>query len=80
MARNLTIKLDDETAQKMEKYSEVNWSEVARKAINNYIVDRDAQVRHEAALKAHDTRRIKKRVRHDAAIKAHVTRGTYQKE
>jgi len=37
MAKNLTIRIDDETAKKMEKYREVNWSEVARKAIKKYI-------------------------------------------
>ncbi len=40
MGKNVTIYLPDETAQKMEKLSEVNWSEICRKAINDYIETR----------------------------------------
>jgi predicted transcriptional regulator len=56
MTKNLTIRLDDETAKKMEKYREVNWSEVARKAINKYITGREAAVRYDSAVKSHETR------------------------
>lgn len=37
MAKNVTIYLSDEVATKMEKYHEVNWSEVCRKAVIDYI-------------------------------------------
>jgi predicted transcriptional regulator len=40
LGKNVTIYLPDETAQKMEKLSEVNWSEICRKAINDYIETR----------------------------------------
>jgi predicted transcriptional regulator len=56
MAKNLTIRLDEETAKKIEKYREVNWSEVARKAINKYIAGREATKRYSAAVRSHGTR------------------------
>ncbi len=36
----ITVNLTDELARKMEKYTEVNWSEVARKAFWDYIQER----------------------------------------
>jgi predicted transcriptional regulator len=56
MTKNLTIRIDDETAKKMEKYREVNWSEVARKAINKYITGREATKRYDTAVKSNVTR------------------------
>jgi len=40
MAKSLTIYIDDTTEQKMKIFGEVNWSEVCRQAINNYIDSR----------------------------------------
>jgi hypothetical protein len=37
MTRNITIRLDEKTKKEMGKYPEVNWSEVARKAIKEHI-------------------------------------------
>ena len=37
MPKNVTIYLSDEIAGKMEKYKEVNWSEICRKAVFDYI-------------------------------------------
>jgi len=37
MGKNVTIYLPDEVAQKMETLPEVNWSEICRKAITDYI-------------------------------------------
>lgn len=56
MTKNLTIRIDDETAKKMEKYREVNWSEVARKAINKYLTGREATKRYDTAVKSNETR------------------------
>jgi predicted transcriptional regulator len=56
MTKNLTVRIDDETAKKMEKYREVNWSEVARKAINKYITDKEATKRYDTTVKFHETR------------------------
>jgi len=56
MTKNLTIRIDDETAKKMEKYREVNWSEVARKAINKYITGREATERYDTAVKSNEAR------------------------
>ena len=56
MTKNLTVRIDDVTAKRMEKYREVNWSEVARKAINKYITDREATTRYDTAVKSHETR------------------------
>ena len=60
MVRNLTIRIDDETSKKMEKYSEVNWSQVSREAIKKYIDSREVLKRHDAAVKAHMTRNFQK--------------------
>jgi len=40
MGKNVTIYLPDEVAQKMDKLPEVNWSEICRKAITDYIESR----------------------------------------
>jgi hypothetical protein len=37
MPKNVTIYLSDEVAGKMEKYPEVNWSEICRKAVLDYV-------------------------------------------
>jgi hypothetical protein len=37
MPKNVTIYLSDEIAGKMEKYPEVNWSEICRKAVLDYV-------------------------------------------
>ncbi len=60
MVRNLTIRIDDETSKKMDKYSEVNWSQVAREAIKKYVASRESLKRHDAAVKAHMTRKYQK--------------------
>jgi len=39
--KNVTILIQDELAEKMRKFPEVNWSEVCRKAIDNYIKERE---------------------------------------
>ena len=40
MGKNVTIYLPDEVAQKMDQLPEVNWSEICRKAIIDYIETR----------------------------------------
>jgi len=40
MGKNVTIYLPDDVAEKMEKFPEVNWSEICRKAITDYIETR----------------------------------------
>ena len=40
MPKNVTIYLSDEIAGKMEKYPEVNWSEICRKAVLDYVETR----------------------------------------
>ncbi|MGC8896170.1 MAG: hypothetical protein ACP5LB_05325 [Candidatus Bathyarchaeia archaeon] len=40
MGKNVTIYLPDDVAEKMEKFPEVNWSEVCRQAIVDYIETR----------------------------------------
>ena len=37
MPKNVTIYLSDEIAGRMEKYQEVNWSEICRKAVLDYV-------------------------------------------
>lgn len=40
LPRNVTISITDELANEMKDYPEVNWSELCRQAIKNYIQDR----------------------------------------
>ncbi len=35
MSRNITLSISEDTFEKMKEFSEVKWSEVARKAIEN---------------------------------------------
>ena len=37
MGKNITIYVPDEVAEEMAKYPEVNWSQVCREAIINYL-------------------------------------------
>ena len=41
MAKNITILVNAELAEKMTEFSEVNWSSVCRKAIADYIRERE---------------------------------------
>jgi len=43
LTKNLTISITDELERRMEKMPEVNWSEICRQAIDNYIKDRKMQ-------------------------------------
>lgn len=40
MTKKTTVVLSDELEEKMKKYPEVNWSEVARNAIESYVTTR----------------------------------------
>jgi hypothetical protein len=40
MPKNVTIYIPEEIAEKMEKYQEVNWSEVCRRAVTDYMTTR----------------------------------------
>jgi len=37
MARNITLYITDELDEKMKHFGEVNWSEIARQGIINYM-------------------------------------------
>lgn len=40
MPRNITIYISDEMDERMKKVPEVNWSEVCRQGIGNYLEER----------------------------------------
>jgi len=42
MPKNITIYLPDKTAKEMKKYQEVNWSEICRSAILDYLKTRES--------------------------------------
>ena len=44
MVKNITLSVNDEIAEQMNEYPEVNWSEVARQAIITYISHRNHKV------------------------------------
>ena len=39
-AKNITLSVTADTAEKMGKFTEVNWSKIARDAIEKYVNDR----------------------------------------
>lgn len=41
MTRNITVSISDKLANEMIHFSEVNWSEICRRAIQNYIKSRN---------------------------------------
>ena len=46
MPRNISIYVPDALLLKMERYQEVNWSEIARTAIEDYVSDRERAYLH----------------------------------
>ena len=40
MVKNITVSVGDEIAEKMKEYPEVNWSEITRTAIIEYLKHR----------------------------------------
>lgn len=44
MGKNITIYVTDELLEKMNRFEEVNWSEIARKGIENYVDGRKKEV------------------------------------
>jgi hypothetical protein len=56
MPKNITIYLPDKTAKEMKKYHEVNWSEICRNAILDYLKTRES-VSPKAAAKFSDLKK-----------------------
>lgn len=44
MPRNISVYISDELDQKMKEFGEVNWSEIARQGIQDYIEGREVEV------------------------------------
>ena len=43
MPRNITVYISDELTDRMKKRTEVNWSEIARQGIENYLTGRETK-------------------------------------
>jgi len=70
MPRNISIYVPDALLKKMERYQEVNWSEIARTAIEDYVSDRERAYLHNyIPFEMGDVRDIQYRLR--AVIRRH---------
>lgn len=70
MPRNISIYVPDALLQKMGRYDEVNWSEIARTAIEDYVADRErAYLQHYIPFAMGDAGNVPYRLR--AVIRKH---------
>ena len=68
---NMTLSIPDELHRKMKKLSEIRWSEVARKAIEQRINDLDFmnKIVSKSKLTRKDVDELSKKIKRQAAIK-----------
>jgi hypothetical protein len=68
---NITLSIPDELHKKMKKFSELKWSEVARKAIEERINDLETieRIASKSKLTKKDAEEISKKIKRSAAIK-----------
>lgn len=66
---NMTLSIPKELHEKMKKYSEIRWSEVTRKAIENKVTDLESIDLFKDIQEADDNIKNKKYITHEAIIK-----------
>ena len=68
---NITLSLPDELHEKMKKLSEVRWSEVARRAIEQRVNDLEEmnRIASKSKLTQKDVDEISKKIKRSAAIR-----------
>jgi len=68
---NITLALPEDLHKKMRKFSEIRWSEIARKAIEQRINDLEAmeQIASKSKLTKKDAEEIAKKIKRSAAIR-----------
>ncbi len=68
---NMTLSIPDELHKKMKKFSELRWSEIARKAIEQRVNDLEAldKLASKSKITDKDVEEISKKIKRSAAIK-----------
>jgi hypothetical protein len=68
---NITLSVPEELHRKMKKFSELRWSEVARKAIESRILDLEAveKIAHKSKLTKKDVDEISKKIKRSASMR-----------
>lgn len=68
---NMTLSIPDELLRKMKAFSEVRWSEVARRAIQKRVEDLETmnKIASKSRLSEQDVQEISKRIKSSAAKK-----------
>lgn len=68
---NMTLSIPDELHKKMKKLSEIKWSEVARRAIEQRIDNLEVmnKIASKSRLTEKDVKEISKKIKRSAAIK-----------
>ena len=68
---NMTLAIPDELRKKMEKFSEIRWSEVARQAIEQRVNDLEVmnKIASKSKLTKKDVEEISKKIKRAAAIR-----------
>ncbi|MEK6926354.1 MAG: hypothetical protein AABW50_03690 [Nanoarchaeota archaeon] len=74
---NITLSVPDEIHKKMKKFSELKWSEVARKAIEQRINDLEAmeKIASKSKLTKEDIEEMAKKIKRSAAKRFNEYRG-----
>ncbi len=68
---NMTLAIPDELRKKMEKFSEIRWSEIARQAIEQRVNDLEVmnKIASKSKLTKKDVEEISKKIKRAAAIR-----------
>lgn len=71
MGKNITLSIPDELHEKMKKFSELRWSEIVRKAIEQRINDLEEinRIASKSKLTQKDVDEISKKIKRSAAIR-----------
>ena len=68
---NMTLAIPDELSRRMKKFSEIRWSEIARKAIEQRINDLDVmnKIASKSKLTKKDAEELSKKIKRAAAVR-----------
>ncbi len=73
----MTLSIPEELSKKMKRFSEIRWSEVARKALEQRINDLEIieKIASKSNLTERDVKEISKKIKRTAAIRFNEYRG-----
>ena len=80
MTKNLTLSIPDELHEKIRGFSELRWSEIARKAIEQRINDMEIieRIASKSKLTQKDADEISKKIKRSASIRFNEYSGRYK--